>query len=65
MFIPIVILALMLYSIPSDASQNKNVEVKGKPTKTVVLKDKAGRKKICQIVVDKKTKQKVTVCKPS
>lgn len=62
MFVPIVILALMLYTIPSEAAQ-KEVVVKGKPVKTVVLKDRAGRKKVCQIVVDKKTKQKITVCK--
>lgn len=62
MYIPIVILALMLYTVPSEASQ-KDVTVKGKPVKTVVMKDRAGRKKICQIVIDKKTKQKVTICK--
>jgi hypothetical protein len=62
MYIPIVILALMLYTVPSEAAQ-KDVVVKGKPVKTVVMKDRAGRKKICQIVIDKKTKQKVTVCK--
>jgi hypothetical protein len=62
MYIPIVILALMLYTIPSEAAQ-KDVTVKGKPVKTVVMKDRAGRKKVCQIVVDKKTKQKVTICK--
>jgi hypothetical protein len=62
MFIPIVILALMLYTVPSEAAQ-KDVVVKGKPVKTVVMKDRAGRKKVCQIVVDKKSKQKVTVCK--
>jgi len=63
MFIPIVILALMLYTVPSEAAQKKDVTVKGKPVKTVVMKDRAGRKKVCQIVVDKKTKQKVIVCK--
>jgi len=64
MFIPIVILALMLYAIPSEAASNKkDVTVKGKPIKTVVMKDRAGRKKVCQIVIDKKTKQKVVVCK--
>ncbi len=62
MFIPIVILALMLYTVPSEAAQ-KDVVVKGKPVKTVVMKDRAGRKKVCQIVIDKNTKQKVTVCK--
>jgi hypothetical protein len=62
MFIPIVILTLMLYTVPSEAAQ-KDVTVKGKPVKTVVMKDRAGRKKVCQIVVDKKTKQKVVVCK--
>jgi hypothetical protein len=62
MFIPIVILALMLYTVPSEAAQ-KDVVVKGKPVKTVVMKDRAGRKKVCQIVIDKKTKQKVTICK--
>jgi hypothetical protein len=62
MFIPIVILALMLYTVPSEAAQ-KDVVVKGKPVKTVVMKDRAGRKKVCQIVIDKKTKQKVVVCK--
>ena len=64
MFIPIVILALMLYTVPSEAASNKkDVTVKGKPVKTVILKDRAGRKKVCQIVIDKKTKQKVVVCK--
>jgi hypothetical protein len=62
MFIPVVILVLMLYTVPSEAAQ-KDVTVKGKPVKTVVMKDRAGRKKVCQIVVDKKTKQKVTICK--
>lgn len=62
MFTPIVILALMLYTIPSEAAQ-KDVVVKGKPVKTVVMKDRAGRKKVCQIVVDKKTKKEYTVCK--
>lgn len=62
MFIPIIILALMLYTVPSEAAQ-KDVTVKGKPVKTVVLKDRAGRKKVCQIVIDKKTKQKITICK--
>ncbi len=62
MFIPIVILALMLYTVPSEAAQ-KDVTVKGKPVKTVVMKDRAGRKKVCQIVVDKKTKKEYTVCK--
>jgi len=55
---------LMLYTVPSEAASNKkDVTVKGKPVKTVVMKDRAGRKKVCQIVIDKKTKQKVTVCK--
>ena len=62
MFIPIAILALMLCTAPSEAAQ-KDVVVKGKPVKTVVLKDSAGRKKVCQIVLDKKTKQKITICK--
>ena len=62
MFIPIVILALMLYTVPSEAAQ-KDVVVKGKPVKTVVLKDRAGRKTVCQIVIDKNTKKEYTVCK--
>ena len=62
-YLPIAILAVMLYSTPVDASSPKTVEVKGKVVKQVVLKDRSGRKKKCQIVIDKKTKKEYTVCK--
>ncbi len=67
--LPIAILAGMMYLVSTDAEasspkakQAKEIAVKGKATKSVVLKDRAGRKKNCQVVVDKKTKKEYTVC---
>ncbi len=66
---PIVILAGMLYLVSTDveasapkAKQAKEIVVKGKPSKSVVLKDRAGRKKNCKIVIDKNTKKEYIVC---
>jgi hypothetical protein len=57
---------VLLALIPTDAySANKGdkVEVKGKVVKQVVVRNK-GQKQKCQIVLDTKTKKKVTVCNP-
>ena len=66
---PIVILAGMMYLVSTDAEasspkakQAKEGAVKGKATKSVVLKDRAGRKKNCKIVIDKKTNKEYIVC---
>lgn len=66
---PIVILAGMVYLVSTGAEastpkakQAKEIAVKGKATKSVVLKDRAGRKKNCKVVVDKKTKKEYIIC---
>jgi hypothetical protein len=42
---------------------NKTVDIKGKVVKkNIVVKDRAGRKKICNKVFDKKIKKEYLVC---
>jgi hypothetical protein len=56
--IPLIILSLML-SITTVEASNKEVVVKGKPTKNIVLKDSVGRKKVCQKYVSSKYDHKL------
>ena len=56
--LPLIILTLML-SITTVEASNKEVVVKGKPTKNIVLKDSVGRKKVCQKYVSSKYDRKL------
>lgn len=56
--IPLIILSLML-SITTVEASNKEVVVKGKPAKNIVLKDSVGRKKVCQKYVSSKYDHKL------
>lgn len=43
---------------------SKSVDIKGKVVKkNIVVKDSAGRKKICNKILDKRTKKEYLVCK--
>ena len=48
-----------MLSITTVEASNKEVVVKGKPTKNIVLKDSVGSKKVCQKYVSSKYDHKL------
>lgn len=67
LIILLTLLSILSYPINSDAA-SKDVTFKGKPAKPVVLKDRAGRKKICKEYIVKERisgkmkKRKIVIC---
>jgi hypothetical protein len=64
----LITLAILLFPVyntyaAQTAPVNKTVDIKGKVVKkNIVVKDRAGRKKICNKVFDKRTKKEYLVC---